>query len=117
MIGLSAWFSPPSHPWLLEDGYRDNPPPNDAVPKNPRSRALDPVPMALLRTRRGRTTNKARLHSALGAPMTRDLSPPASGRPTRERAGAADPFPKLLLDHARLRPDRPANREKDYGIW
>ncbi len=28
-----------------------------------------------------------------------------------------DTFPKLLLEHARLRPDRPANREKDYGIW
>jgi long-chain acyl-CoA synthetase len=32
-------------------------------------------------------------------------------------AGARDTFPKLLLEHARLRPDRPANREKDYGIW
>jgi len=30
---------------------------------------------------------------------------------------APDTFPKLLLEHARLRPDRPANREKDYGIW
>jgi long-chain acyl-CoA synthetase len=30
---------------------------------------------------------------------------------------APDTFPKLLLDHARIRPDRPANREKDYGIW
>jgi len=30
---------------------------------------------------------------------------------------APDTFPKLLLDHVRLRPDRPANREKDYGIW
>jgi len=28
-----------------------------------------------------------------------------------------DTFPKLLFEHARLRPDRPANREKDYGIW
>jgi long-chain acyl-CoA synthetase len=32
-------------------------------------------------------------------------------------AGSVDTFPKLLLEHARLRPDRPANREKDYGIW
>src|SRR5246127_2508674 len=32
-------------------------------------------------------------------------------------ASAPDTFPKLLLEHARLRPDRPANREKDYGIW
>jgi long-chain acyl-CoA synthetase len=30
---------------------------------------------------------------------------------------APDTFPKLLLDHARIRPDRPANREKDCGIW
>jgi long-chain acyl-CoA synthetase len=30
---------------------------------------------------------------------------------------AADTFPKMLLAHARLRPDRPAMREKDYGIW
>jgi len=33
------------------------------------------------------------------------------------RPSAPDTFPKLLLEHARLRPDRPANREKDYGIW
>jgi len=32
-------------------------------------------------------------------------------------ASAPDTFPKLLLEHARRRPDRPANREKDYGIW
>src|SRR6267154_390703 len=31
--------------------------------------------------------------------------------------GAIDTFPKLLLEHALVRPDRPANREKDYGIW
>ena len=28
-----------------------------------------------------------------------------------------DTFPKLLLDQARRRGDRPAIREKDYGIW
>jgi long-chain acyl-CoA synthetase len=28
-----------------------------------------------------------------------------------------DTFPKLLLDHAGRRGDKPANREKDYGIW
>src|SRR5260370_5520067 len=33
------------------------------------------------------------------------------------RSGAPDTFPKLLLEHARVRPGRPANREKDYGIW
>jgi long-chain acyl-CoA synthetase len=37
--------------------------------------------------------------------------------PMIERAGAPDTFPKLLLEHARVRPQRPANREKDYGIW
>ncbi len=26
-------------------------------------------------------------------------------------------FPRLLLEHARLRGDRPATREKDLGIW
>jgi long-chain acyl-CoA synthetase len=26
-------------------------------------------------------------------------------------------FPRLLLDHARARPDAPALREKEYGIW
>ncbi len=31
--------------------------------------------------------------------------------------GAPDTFPKLLLEHARVRPERPANREKEYGIW
>src|ERR1700736_1141421 len=49
--------------------------------------------------------------------------------PMPDRSGAAgatmtpsplappDTFPKLLLEHARVRPERPANREKDYGIW
>ena len=29
----------------------------------------------------------------------------------------ADTFPRLLQQHARTRPDRPAFREKDLGIW
>ena len=29
----------------------------------------------------------------------------------------ADTFPRLLLQHASTRPDRPAFREKDLGIW
>ena len=33
------------------------------------------------------------------------------------QSGIADTFPKLLLDHARVRGDRPAIREKDLGIW
>jgi long-chain acyl-CoA synthetase len=28
-----------------------------------------------------------------------------------------DTFPRLLLEHARLRPNHPATREKDLGIW
>src|SRR5271169_1848946 len=30
---------------------------------------------------------------------------------------ALDTFPKLLLDNAQRRGQRPAIREKDYGIW
>src|SRR5713226_201597 len=32
-------------------------------------------------------------------------------------AVAPDTFPRLLLHNARVRPDRPAMREKDMGIW
>jgi acyl-CoA synthetase (AMP-forming)/AMP-acid ligase II len=49
--------------------------------------------------------------------MTRSVSSPVSDRPMIDGPVAPDTFPKLLLGHARLRPDRPANREKDYGIW
>lgn len=31
--------------------------------------------------------------------------------------GRVDTFPKLLFENARVRGDRPAIREKDYGIW
>src|SRR5438105_3933757 len=31
--------------------------------------------------------------------------------------GTLDTFPKLLMHHARVRPNRPAIREKDLGIW
>ena len=31
--------------------------------------------------------------------------------------GTLDTFPKLLMHHARVRPSRPAIREKDLGIW
>src|SRR5436309_8320518 len=73
--------------------------------------------MLLLPTLRGRTTNKGKLHRALGASMTLSVPLPVYDRPIAERAGAADTFPKLLLEHARVRPGQPANREKDYGIW
>jgi long-chain acyl-CoA synthetase len=33
------------------------------------------------------------------------------------QSGTADTFPKLLLEHARVRADHPAIREKDLGIW
>ncbi|MDH5285160.1 MAG: AMP-binding protein [Betaproteobacteria bacterium] len=32
-------------------------------------------------------------------------------------AGTLDTFPRLMLEHARVRPDHPATREKDLGIW
>jgi long-chain acyl-CoA synthetase len=35
----------------------------------------------------------------------------------KEAIEALDTFPKLLLHHARVRPERPAIREKDLGIW
>ena len=31
--------------------------------------------------------------------------------------GILDTFPKLLAENARVRGDKPASREKDYGIW
>jgi long-chain acyl-CoA synthetase len=52
--------------------------------------------------------------------MTPDVFAPVRNRRTSAtvtHGGLADTFPKLLLEHARVRPDRPANREKDYGIW
>jgi long-chain acyl-CoA synthetase len=35
----------------------------------------------------------------------------------RSMAETTDTFPRLLLHHARVRPDHPATREKDLGIW
>ncbi len=34
-----------------------------------------------------------------------------------EDIGGLDTFPKLLLHHAKVRPERPAIREKNLGIW
>ena len=45
--------------------------------------------------------------------MATDSTSPMSKKPS----DALDTFPKLLLEHARVRPRRPAMREKDYGIW
>jgi len=36
---------------------------------------------------------------------------------SQDREAALDTFPRLLLNHARVRADRPAMREKDLGIW
>jgi long-chain acyl-CoA synthetase len=43
----------------------------------------------------------------------------AAGKETCDMASATlpDTFPRLLLQHARTRPDHPALREKDLGIW
>ncbi len=38
-----------------------------------------------------------------------------SGAPPN--SGNLDTFPKLLAENVRVRGDRPASREKDYGIW
>ncbi len=32
-------------------------------------------------------------------------------------AAGLDTFPRLLMHHAKVRPNRPAMREKEYGIW
>ena len=52
--------------------------------------------------------------------MTIDVLAPVQDREASDpvlKGDEPDTFPKLLLEHARVRPDRPANREKDYGIW
>ena len=41
------------------------------------------------------------------------MTTPAAGGRTEDR----DTFPKLLAQRARTGPDRPAYREKEYGIW
>jgi long-chain acyl-CoA synthetase len=38
-------------------------------------------------------------------------------RATAADAASLDTFPRLLMQHARQRPNRPAMREKEYGIW
>jgi long-chain acyl-CoA synthetase len=78
---------------------------------------LDRVTATLLRTRRGRRIDKVKLHRAPGGWMTRSTLAPVNECPMSDAAGALDTFPKLLLEHERVRPQRPANREKDYGIW
>ena len=37
--------------------------------------------------------------------------------PDRQEMPLETTFPRLLLEHARARPDAPALREKEYGIW
>jgi hypothetical protein len=50
-------------------------------------------------------------------PMAAAATTPEPAAVAAPSAGAFDTFPKMLLAHARLRPDQPAMREKDYGIW
>jgi long-chain acyl-CoA synthetase len=38
-------------------------------------------------------------------------------RATAADSASLDTFPRLLMHHARQRPNRPAMREKEYGIW
>jgi long-chain acyl-CoA synthetase len=49
------------------------------------------------------------------------LRPPAMVRPAHDRGDSVteqpDTFPRLLLHQAKVRPGRPAFREKDLGIW
>ena len=52
--------------------------------------------------------------------MKSAMSPREAADPAAAAAGAlrdADTFPKLLARNAQIRGDRPAMREKDYGIW
>ena len=41
----------------------------------------------------------------------------SDARGTAADAASLDTFPRLLMQHARQRPNRPAMREKEYGIW
>src|SRR5260221_1589898 len=50
-------------------------------------------------------------------PMVADATTQEPAAASAAGAEALDTFPKMLLAHARLRPGRPAMREKDYGIW
>ncbi len=45
------------------------------------------------------------------------MTPPRGTDPGTAAETALDTFPRLILHHARIRPRRPAIREKDLGIW
>lgn len=47
----------------------------------------------------------------MASPQALQVNAHAPSRP------ALDTFPKLLLNHAAVRGNRPAMREKDLGIW
>src|SRR5260370_24441839 len=49
--------------------------------------------------------------------MTRSAAVATTPELAAPGVDALDTFPKMLMAHARLRPGRPAMREKDYGIW
>jgi long-chain acyl-CoA synthetase len=58
----------------------------------------------------------ARIGAEKGDAMAASVQAAASPAP-RPGSPELDTFPKLLLHHARVRPERPAIREKDFGIW
>ncbi len=45
------------------------------------------------------------------------MADPRAAQGASRDAAAADTFPRLMLQHAAARPDAPALREKDLGIW
>ncbi len=45
------------------------------------------------------------------------MNPKAEAERASAAPGPLDTFPRLILHHARVRPRRPAIREKDFGIW
>jgi long-chain acyl-CoA synthetase len=49
--------------------------------------------------------------------VSADPQPARENGPATSPAPGLDTFPRLILHHARVRPRRPAIREKDLGIW
>ncbi|HEY5020180.1 MAG TPA: hypothetical protein VII17_04110, partial [Steroidobacteraceae bacterium] len=46
-----------------------------------------------------------------------DSADSADSAGSADNFSGLDTFPKLLMHHARVRPERPAIREKDLGVW
>src|SRR5499425_2108998 len=68
--------------------------------------------------RSGIIVRRVRLIERSGTRPSRDRDPLDTKRDRREEMEERlDTFPRLLAHHARVRPDHPATREKDLGIW